>query len=479
MEKIASAKDESFREYVLNASTLHTLFTVCGPLALYQGMQQIFKIMDTLMAAHVSASAVSAISSLTQVTAMITALGSGLAVGGCIRISESYGQGDYEMVRHRTSTLYAGTILLSFLVAILFIPFATPFLRILRTPEELITAGVGYFRVEIASLVLSFFNTVYIAIERSRGHAKKILNLNLAVVILKLGLSAIFVYVFQWGVVMISVASLISYATMTVYILCSMPRDEGAFRFSFSAISFEKKTIAPILQLSYPVAAEKVLFAAGKVIVNAMSALYGALTVGALGISNNIGGFTTNLHSGTMDGASSLISQNRGAGKYGRTLKLFWNLMAINVVIGAIGWICIYYWLPWLAELFAKSRNQFDPVFCDMIIQIHKYEMMGYVMLGINSAVNALLLGYGYAKLAMVLNIARVFVFRVPVLWALQHFTSMGAEATGVTMMVSNVATGVASLFAMLPVLFRIRRLLDASKRQEEETKSVTDRQPS
>ena len=477
MEKIASAKDESFREYVLNASTLHTLITVCGPLALYQGMQQIFKIMDTLMAAHVSASAVSAISSLTQVTAMITALGSGLAVGGCIRISESYGQGDYEMVRHRTSTLYAGTILLSFLVAVLFIPFATPFLRILRTPEELITAGVGYFRVEIASLVLSFFNTVYIAIERSRGHAKKILNLNLAVVMIKLGLSAIFVYVFQWGVVMISVASLISYAAMTVYILCSMPRDEGAFRFSFSAISFEKKTIAPILQLSYPVAAEKVLFAAGKVIVNAMSALYGALTVGALGISNNIGGFTTNLHAGTMDGASSLISQNRGAGKYGRTLKLFWNLMAVNVVIGAIGWICICHWLPWLAELFAKSRNQFDPEFCDMIIRIHQYEMMGYVMLGINSAVNALLLGYGYAKLAMLLNVARVFVFRVPVLWILQKFTSMGAEATGVTMMVSNVATGVSSLIVMLPVLLRIRRLQNASRERGEEAKRVTDRQ--
>ena len=94
MGKIASAKDESFREYVITASPLKVLFTVCGPLALYQAIQQIFKIMDTLMAAHVSAGAVSAISSLTQITSMVTALGSGLAVGGCIRISESYGQGD-------------------------------------------------------------------------------------------------------------------------------------------------------------------------------------------------------------------------------------------------------------------------------------------------------------------------------------------------------------------------------------------------
>ncbi|MCR4597659.1 MAG: MATE family efflux transporter [Acetatifactor sp.] len=460
MEKIASAKDESFREYVLTASPLRVLFTVCAPLAMYQAMQQIFKIMDTLMAAHVSASAVSAISSLTQITAMVSALGSGLAVGGCIRISESYGQGDYEMVRKRTSTLYAVTVIVSLAVAIVLIPFATPFLRLLKTPQELIDAGVGYFRVEVLSLVLSFFNTVYIGIERSRGHSKKILNLNLAVVIVKLGLSAIFVYVFQFGVLMISVASLISHGVLTAYALLTMPRDEGAFRFSFSAVGFEKKTVNPILRLSYPVAAEKILFASGKVIVNAMSGLYGALTVGALGISNNIGGFTTNLHAGTMDGASSLISQTRGAGKYKRTLQFFWHLMAIDVSIGAIGWIAINATLPWMAELFAHSKEQYDPVFADMIIQIHRYEMMGYVTLGINSAVNALLLGYGYAKLAMVLNVARVFVFRVPVLWALQQFTNMGAEATGVTMMVSNVATGIASLVVLPPVLARIRKLM-------------------
>lgn len=33
--------------------------------------------------------------------------------------------------------------------------------------------------------------------------------------------------------------------------------------------------------------------------------MYGALTVGALGVSNNIGGLTTRWHSGMLDGASA------------------------------------------------------------------------------------------------------------------------------------------------------------------------------
>lgn len=58
----------------------------------------------------------------------------------------------------------------------------------------------------------------------------------------------------------------------------------------------------------------------------------------------------------------------------------------------------------------------------------------------------------------MLLNLARVFVFRIPVLWYLQNYTPMGAEAVGVTMMVSNIAVGAALVLAVLPVLRELRR---------------------
>ncbi|MBR1797971.1 MAG: MATE family efflux transporter [Clostridiales bacterium] len=461
MSQVASKQDEKFREYALNAAPLRVIFTVCAPLALYQGLCQLFSILDALMAAHISAGAVSAISSLAQVTAMINALGAGLAVGGCIKISESYGMGDYQEVRQRTSTLYAVTVICGLVIAVVLVPFAVPFLRLLNTPEELIIIGAGYFRIEVIDMVLRFFNTVFIAIERSRGHSKLILVLNIVTLVVKLGLSALFVYVLETGVVMVAVATLVSQAVITLYALIKMPRDEGAFRFSSKAVKIRKAVIGPILTISFPVAAEKLLFAAGKVIVNAMSGGYGPLTVGALGISNNIGGFTTNLHAGVLDGGSALIGQNHGAGKTGRSIKIFHFLLVIDVVIGLAGLIIVSIFLPQIASVFAHSRDEFNQEFCDMIVAIHRYEMLGYIMLGINSAVNAFLLGYGYAKLTMMLNVARVFVFRVPVLWYLQQFTAMGSEAVGVTMMVSNVATGLFSIVVIIPV---IRKLIKSEK---------------
>lgn len=453
-----SRRDEEFRQYALTAPPMRTLLTVCAPLALYQALQSIFKILDALMAAHISSSAVSAVACLSQITLMITALGSGLAVGGSIKISEAYGQGEYELVHRRTATLYAMATLVSLLVAATLIPFAQPFLRLLHTPEELIAAGAGYFRVEILCLVVNFFNTVYIAIERSRGHAKKILAINVAVIVVKLGLSALFVYGLDGGVTAIAAATLISQLALLGYALFSMARDSGAFRFSAGSIHLKGATVLPILNLSYPVAAEKMLFAAGKVVVNSMSGRYGELTVGALGISNNIGGLTTGWHAGMLDGACALISQNRGAGKYRRTLQLYGCLLLVDVAIGAVGLAVMSWALPWMAQMFAQSKQQFDPGFCEMIVSIHRWEMLGYLTLGVNSATLALLLGYGCTKLTLALNVARVFLFRVPVLWALQSFTALGTEAVGLTMMISNICAGLSAAAAAVPVVRRIRR---------------------
>lgn len=460
-----SRKDESFRQYALNGDPMKVILSSCAPLALFQALQSIFKILDAMMASHISADAVSAVAALSQITLMITALGGGLAVGGSIKISEAYGRGDYEMVRKRVASVYAMAVLVSIVVAVVLVPFAPAFLRLLQTPEDLIATGVGYFRVEILTLVINFFNTVYIAIERSRGNAKKILKLNMGIILVKLALSAFFVYVMHSGVTMIAVSTLVGQVLLLVYAVISMSADEGAFRFSVKNISMKRETVMPVLNLSYPVSAEKMLFAAGKVIVNSMSGMYGGMTVGALGISNNIGGLTTSWHMGFTDGAAPLISQNRGAGKHRRCLQIYFRLLIVDVAVGVIGLALVSGTLPYLARIFAQSQNKFDQTFCDMIVAIHKWEMLGYITLGVNSATLALLLGYGYTKLTMLLNVARVFAYRVPVLWFFQKFTELGYEAVGMTMMISNVCVGLTAVAVAIPVILKIRKQI-----QEEET---------
>ena len=113
----ASKKDEAFRRYALSAPPMRLLLSVCTPLMLYQSLQSLFKLIDSLMASHISSNAASAIAAIAQITNMISALGTGLASGGSIKVSEAYGRGDYELVRKRVASIYTLSVAVSALTA--------------------------------------------------------------------------------------------------------------------------------------------------------------------------------------------------------------------------------------------------------------------------------------------------------------------------------------------------------------------------
>ncbi len=436
-----SEKDQKFREFSLNASAWKVILYVSLPLALYQSLNQLFKILDSMMAAHISSSAVSTVSYLSQLDMTLSALGGGLAVGAGVKISEAYGSGDFTLVKKRVSTLYSLCTAVSILLLGILLPFTEEFLKLAGTPEEFMADGVSYFRLDLIGMVIMFFNNVYISVERARGNSKRILILNVFVIAVKLILTAAFVYVFHGGIHMIAIATILSQALMFAAAAVNICQPDNAFGFSFSSISFKTSVVLPILTVSGPVIVEKAAFSLGKVLVNSMSTVYGALTVGALGISNNIGGISTTPHNGFQDGCSAIISQNLGAGKPVRALEIFFWTAAIDVAISAVTMVLNLVFLRQITWLFAQN----DPAFQDLIMSIYWFEAWGAVPLGINSAVVGMLYGFGKTNYTLLINFCRVFAFRVPVLWALQQFTSLGSISVGIVMAVSNIGVGILS----------------------------------
>ena len=453
-----SEKDKKFRDFALNGNLWKVIFYVCIPLSAFQLFNHLFNILDTMMASHVSAIAVSAVAYLSQIQNMISAVGTGLAVGSSLKISEAYGAGDYKLVKKRLSTLIAICAICSIAVLCM-LPFTSTLLRVLGTPDEFIAVGTKYFIITLFSTVLSFFNNVYIAIERSRGNSKRILRLNMLVITLKLSITAFFIYGLNADITMIAVASVISQGFLFLMAIRNLVRGNDAFTFNWGSIRFKKNIVGPMLSLSFPVIVEKVAFAFGKTVINSMSKNYGAVTVGALGISNNINGITTQMQNGFQDGGASIISQNRGAGNIKRALGTFWRLLIIESVIGLIMYIVLNIFAGPITYLFANSTEGFNEEFQQTIIRVFRYDSFGgCVPLGINCAVMALLFGFGKTKLTLLCNFCRVFVFRIPILWALQNFTNLGSESVGIVMGASNILTAMLSCVVAFFVIRNIKK---------------------
>ncbi len=457
MNEQISEKDYANRDLILNGDVWKVIFRIGAPLALYQWVNQFFKFVDTIMASYVGSISVSAVAYIAQITFLLSSVGAGLAVGASIRINEAYGAKKYELVKKQTSTLLATCGIIAICVICL-IPFSEIFLRFMNTPEEFILEGKLYFSIILIDIVLVLFNTAYIAIERARGNSSRILTLNIISTILKLGLNCIFIYVLNKGIAAIALATVLSNLVIFCGFICNivLNRSAGIFSFSFKAVCFNKKVFSPMASTGIPVIFEKAFFQFGKILVNNLSAAYGTLVVGALGISNNIGGLTTNPQNGLQDAGASIISQNLGAGNKKRCIEILYKLIIVNVAIGIIGTIITYGSLDYIVGFLSPN----DVEFAHLISDIYKYEVTALIPLGIYSSVMALIYGCGFTKLTLAINFLRIFLLRIPPLWVLLNYTDIGSESVGIVMMFSNIATGVLAVILGIWIISRFKQTM-------------------
>lgn len=430
-----SKREEKLRNFILEGNIFGVILQIGMPIAFFQSLNQIFRIFDSFMAAGIHASAVSIVSYFGQINMILSGIGLGLAAASSLKISHAYGESNYDLVKKRISSLLALTVIICAGLALLMVPFTTPFLRLIGTPVEFIDMGRNYFLIEFFSTLIIFFNCVYIAIERAQGNSKRILYINLIAMAIKLFFTAFSVYVLQAGITFIAISTLLSQCFIMMVGIRNMQGKSDVFKFSLCDVSLKPAMLLPMILISIPIMIERSAFNMGKAVVNSMIISYGPLVVGGLGIYNLICGASVAPQMGMQEASISVIAQNRGAGNIKRSFNAFKSLLAINLISAILLFIPTYFFASQITSVFAMG----DSVFHDILLSIFLYDIWGILPLAVFSSVMALLFGFGYTKVTLFMNFCRIFLFRIPVLWYIQNFTNIGSEAAGLVMMISNV----------------------------------------
>jgi putative MATE family efflux protein len=451
---MAKRTEEEFHKLSITGNMFPLVCSTGFPLAIFALFSGLFTILDTLMASHVSAIAVSAVAYIGQLQQILNAIGGGLVSGSMVLINRSYGAGEQELAAKRTNGLLAMLSLLSLLL-LCAIPFSKPILRLLRTPEEFITTGSGYFSVTMVVVILNFYTTLYLNIEKTRGNTMRIMLLNIGTMSIKLLCSFYFIYRRGSSIVMVAVSTAIAYGCLTIVGIAEMRKGESIFSFKRQYFRLETSIVRPLVLLSYPLAIEKASFAMGKTVVNSMVASYGTTTVGALGISNNLSGLVTNLQNGYGDSSGAIISQNQGAKRWDRVKHAYGDTLIMMVLTSMFGILTISLFSKDLIHIFATSRSGNDQEFEKTIQTIFTYDLLSVLPLALNGANMALLLGLGETKLQLIISACRIFVFRIPVLAVIQGMTDWGAKGVGIMMLLSN---GMTALLSTAIVICLIRK---------------------
>lgn len=442
------------RDFILSGDMLKVVLSISAPIALYNAFNYAYGFLDAMIVSTIGAAQVSSVVYLDQITTAISSIGAGLAAGGSIIIARHYGANDLKSARVSASTLIFISVLTAIITICGIAVFDSGVLEAMRTPQELIEAGRGYFRFQVINLLFLSVNSVYIGIEKAKGNTRGILKLNLMVMFIKLSLTCFFVYLLKSGVAMMALATLVAQGSLTIVAVRSFLSDSNIFKFSMGEVSISKRVLLPILTISIPIFLGKFVFSFGKVIVNSMCVVYGGLVIGALGLSNKLTGSITNICVSFEEGLSTIVSQNLGNKSFSRAMSAFKKTLMVNLSIAVLGSVLMALSTDMIVARFAQG----DPEFAHYIKVIFFYEKFAIIALSVNSSVLGILYGLGYTKVAMTLNIIRLFVFRIPSLYIFQRFTDIGFESIGWAMLISNFLIGITSIVVYLSVKKRIVR---------------------
>ncbi len=452
-------KDEARREKILNGKLINTIIAISFPIFLYNFFNAAYTLIDSMVASKISSESVSVVTTLSQVKNLLSSLGAGLASGGSIIVARHFGAARYDEAKKNANVLYTMAIVIVALLLLICLPLAVPIIKASGVSKDLVAMSTGYFVVSICDLGFIFFNNIFLGLQKAKANTKLVFYLNIMVMMVKLLLTIIFVYGFHvQNIIWIAVATMIGQSIMFTVGTFIMFNKKNIFKISLKKLGLSWEYVKPILQLSIPIFIGKFVFSFGKVSVNSMCKKYGSLVVGALGVSNHISGLVTSPVNSFEEGESTIVSQNLGNRNIKRALNTFTKTLCITLTIGTIGYILVRFaFQDQLIKLFNQnSKDANAPEFMVLIKSIFYYDSWSIIALAVNSAVLGVLYGFGQTQLSMILNISRVFVFRIPVLWYFQHYhPEMGAECAGISMGISNI--GIASMSVVFLVIFLLK----------------------
>lgn len=295
------------------------LFTLFIPLIVEQGLEYTVGMAASMMVAQVGEFAVSGVSLVDFVMALIISIFAALATGGSVIAGQYLGREEHDSAKGAANQLvkFAFVSSLGMTVALyLFKPLILKYLFGSITPEVQSAANQYFMIVALSVPFLALYNAGA-AVFRTVGNAKLPMQIMLLMNIVNVAGNALLVTGFHMGVQGVAIPTLVSRIGAAVIILYLAQRRNFKLRISnFLLEPFDRDMMKRILNIGVPFGFENGMFYLGRLIVLSVVAMFGTASIAANSVAGTIVMFEVLPGMAMNLGLSVIISRCIGAGDY-------------------------------------------------------------------------------------------------------------------------------------------------------------------
>jgi Na+-driven multidrug efflux pump len=255
------------------------------------------------------------------------------------------------------------------------------------------------------------------------------------------------------GIISLAISTFIGSIFVSIYAIYDLFIKNTMMKLSYNKFKFDKKILSLLFIMGIPIILEKSSISFSFIIVNKYILNYGETVLAAYGITNKINSLIFSTVTGFGTGLATIVSQNLGADQAERAREGIKKAFIIAITTSAVIISIILLSKYSIAGLFAKD----DKELLRHTVNAMSVYSISIIPWAVFQVVIGVFEGTGNTKMNLLISIARVYLFRLPLVIILSNFAMLQEYSIWYAMLLSNIFTGI---FALILYLRNYKRLV-------------------
>lgn len=433
----------------LTAKKLFTnknLFRLFLPLIIEQFLEYLVGLADSIMVSHVGESAVSGVSLVDFVMALLISLFAALATGGAVIAGQYMGKKQMKESREAVDQMVWFVGIFSIIIMATIYLMKPLILNGLfgQITDEVRGDANTYLMITAISIPFLALYNVGAAIFRTMGNSKLPMKVMLVMNIVHAIGNAILIYGFNFGTAGVAIPTLITrIAAAVIIITLALNKRNPLYIKKSLNHKFNWPMIKKILSIGVPFGVENGLFYLGRIIVLSLVATFGTAAIAANAVSGTIVMFQVLPGMAIGLGLTVVISRCVGAGDYEQAKYYNKKIMRVVYASHVVSCVLVFALLPFIMNVYglpeAATRLATQNIWWHAGFMVVIWPLAYTLPVTFRAS--------GDAKFPMMVAILSMFFCRIALAYLLSIYFNMGMFGTWVAMFIDWIVKAIIYVF--------------------------------
>ncbi|PWM21066.1 MAG: MATE family efflux transporter [Oscillospiraceae bacterium] len=430
------------------------LVSLAVPTITAQIVNMLYNIVDRIYIGRgVSRLALTGVGVTFPILILISAFSSLIGMGGAPRASIRMGRQDNKGAEEILGSCFVTLLCISLVLTVLFRTFSEPLLMMFGASQDTLPYGLAYINIYVLGTVFVQLSLGLNAFITAQGHSRYSMTTILIGAVANIILDPIFIFGLKMGVHGAALASVLSQALATSWVLRFLHGRVTSLRLRREYLRISPRIILPVLALGISPFIMQSTESLINIVFNRSLQRYGGDTaVGSMTILTSVMQLIMMPVSGLAQGAQPIISYNYGAQKLDRVKKAFRLLLCSALCYTVFFWLIAQFFPEMIVSIFNS-----EPQLLETASWALRIYLGAAFMLGAQMACQQTFVALGQAKYSLFLALLRKIFLLLPLIWLLPKLI---ADQVFAVFLAEPVADLLATLTTLTIFLHQFPKLL-------------------